>query len=158
MFNAVLVLGLGMILGKFQYSVLFFLVFASIRSYSGGYHAKNTLKCTIVYLTAFLLVLLLSTSDFIKGVYPLISHISLGIMTVCAIGILSPIKNENKILTQNQCSKYKKISLILSIIYTIISTFAYHKNIHISATIQFTLIIVLLLMIGGMKMKRGDNT
>ncbi|HBF4548203.1 TPA: accessory gene regulator B family protein, partial [Clostridioides difficile] len=48
--NILVILLVSIILSKFIETVLFLLVYCTIRQFTGGYHAENHFKCLLVFL------------------------------------------------------------------------------------------------------------
>ena len=63
--NAPVIFFLGILLDKLIYSIVFFLIFAVLRQYCGGFHAKNTKVCTFTYIISYLFIVLLAGFDAI---------------------------------------------------------------------------------------------
>lgn len=60
-FATVAILGIGIILGKFQETVIYYLAYTFLRVYAGGFHASCYRNCNLIYLLSyFLLISLLS--------------------------------------------------------------------------------------------------
>lgn len=145
--NALIVLLLGYVLNKLLYSVVFFFVFATVRQYCGGYHSNSTVFCTALYITIYLIVILLTTCSVTKIYFNIITDIIFCMCYLSAAISFSPIENANKPLSDNEKAKHKKSSIILGILLTLVSAFSYKVNMHISAVISLTLFMVTILMI-----------
>lgn len=117
--NLLLVFVLGSCLWGWIETLVFILLFCPIRQFSGGYHAKTHLLCTIGFLTLFFLVgkFVYTFADF-KGC------IFMCIICIFIIGIVSPVDTRNK--RMSECAKKncrKKVIIILSIEIIIILSF-----------------------------------
>ncbi len=150
LFNALIVLVLGIIWDKLLCSVVFFVVFALLRQYCGGYHSKSTIVCTSVYIGIYLFVMFIATSRFLFEIYTFSTHIMLGSALLIAVFLFAPVQNANKPLEEPQKRKYKRISVVLSIMIVGISIIAYQINLQIAAVISLTLFAVMILMVAGM--------
>ncbi len=150
LFNALLVLLMGFALHKLLYSVIFFLIFAVLRQYCGGYHAKSTVICTFVYLSAYLFVILIASSRFIGEIYTLSTNVVLSAAYITTIVLYAPIENPNKPIDKEEKKKYRNISVMLGLLIIMAGLIAYHINVHISAVIALTLFVVMLFMLVGM--------
>lgn len=148
--NALLIFFLGILLNKLFYSIIFFLIFAVLRQYCGGFHAKSTVVCTITYIISYLFIVLVSECDAISEIYTIGKCISLDIAFLGMIVLYAPIENPNKILGKSEKEKYKKISIYITIFITVISIIAYYINIHLSAVITLTLFVIMIMMFVGL--------
>lgn len=113
----------------------FWLVFFVLRKFGGGYHADTYLKCKIVFsINIFAVLILVNYFNYIYNIY---LFALLTLFSCSLIFLLSPIKNENKLLSQKEikCNsvKCKCISVLISIL-TIVLFKKYSE-------ISFTLIL-----------------
>lgn len=105
--HIVFILFLGFILGEFCGIVLFLVIYAQIREYSGGYHADSSIGCywctIIATICAVSLVKILSQINI---------FLNLGCMLICGgiIWGLSPQEAENKPLTEKEMIKYQYVT------------------------------------------------
>ncbi|HHX11968.1 MAG TPA: hypothetical protein GX731_04040, partial [Clostridiales bacterium] len=58
MIGILIVGAIGLIFIRFIESVLFLVVFISIREYTGGYHAKTFLSCSVIFISMFFTLLM----------------------------------------------------------------------------------------------------
>lgn len=113
--DALLILGLLIIMMIFNLTLemcAFLIVFITLRHQAGGYHASNHLKCNIIFVTAFGIVILL------------LKILSLNAMNCCClitsfaglilIYILAPIESPNKPVSKERMCRYRRNSLIYS--------------------------------------------
>lgn len=155
--NALLIFFLGILLNKLIYSIVFFLIFAVLRQYCGGFHAKNTIVCTITYIISYLFIVLLAECDAISEIYTFSICIILNIAFLGMIVLYAPIENPNKTLDKFEKLKYKKISAYISILIVIISIIAYYINIHLSAVITLTLFVIMIMMFVGLHDRKEEK-
>ena len=126
-------------------------MFVSIRVYTGGYHADSFIVCKIVFL---LICLMLILSSKIKVYFiPMLSVITFYNITVLC---LAPVENVNKLLTEDEKNKYRKISIWLSIAWSVIAVITYFIFIDICRSIMLTAFIVAFLMIVGENKHRKE--
>ena len=94
--------------------VLYFLLFAALRSYTGGYHCITYFKCNMVYLLNFLVYQWL----YLLELYQTLFICSL--LGMVYIWIVAPIDHENKRLNSDE-KKYfgKKLRHILILLMII---------------------------------------
>lgn len=157
LFNAFLILFLGVLLDKLAYSITFFLIFAVLRQYCGGFHAKSTFACTIAYITSYLFVIITSGSKNIDEIYTLSFYIVFHLAFLTMIVLYAPIDNSNKPIDKSERPKYKKKSVIISFFIMIVGIIAYYINIHLSAVISLTLFVIMIMMFAGMYGGKEEN-
>lgn len=137
-----LVIIAGIIVNRFIETLIFLIVFISLRSFTGGFHAMKYWICTASTFGVYSLVMFVSSyvsvNFYVFYILFLIGSIILYIK--------APVENPNKELTKKQKSKYKWISLALFFGLTLIGYVFVKSNSAISSTVYFTLIIDLVLM------------
>lgn len=137
-----LVILAGIIFNCFIETLVFLLVFISLRSFTGGFHAMKYLTCTVSTFGVYSFVMIVSA---FVSVNFLVFFILLLIGSII-LYIKAPVENPNKELTKKQKSKYKWISLVLFFGLSLIGYVFLKSNSAISSTVCFTLIIDLILM------------
>ena len=55
-FATVAILGIGIILGKFQETVIYYLAYTFLRVYAGGFHASCYRNCNLIYLLSYFFI------------------------------------------------------------------------------------------------------
>ncbi len=133
---------IGILLGCPLNAVIFFIMFVSIRLYSGGYHANNYVKCKLIMISLLLVVLEISSI-----VLPLNAVCILMLLLVITVCFHSPIENQNKPLDDMEKRKYHWISVIFSVLWGITAIIVYFFSITISVTIASTGFFITMLMI-----------
>lgn len=137
-----LVIIAGIIVNRFIETLVFLIVFISLRSFTGGFHAMKYWICTVSTFGVYSLVMFVSS-------YVSVNFYEFYILFLIGSIILyikAPVENPNKELTKKQKSKYKWISLALFFGLTLIGYGFVKSNSAISSTVCFTLIIDLVLM------------
>lgn len=102
---------LGIIFNVFWESVVFFVVFKSIRRFAGGFHAETETACEII--SAILIsacILLMKFVDFFRYKQAVLIMVSLASLIII---LTAPEDSPAKPLEEIQKKKYKIISLIL---------------------------------------------
>ena len=99
------------------YSVLFIIFFYSIRLFCGGYHASSYLKCFILTNSIFVSTILLSKLVIKFDLKQIV--ILLVIFSSILIFLFSPVKNKNHPHSKERYIKFKIISKVLTIVYTL---------------------------------------
>ena len=143
---------LGVIFHKLSSMLIFFLMFVSVRIYSGGYHANTVTKCKVIFTLICLSVVLLSEIkfDFLLNII---------IMTIYIVSciFMAPVESYNKPLSPEDKQSYRKISIFFSILWCIISFVTYFSKLSICRTVTVTALIVTILMIVGEYGKEGNH-
>ncbi len=107
---------IGLIFGVFFEILVFMAVYIPLRSYAGGYHARTPLRCYI-----FSVVMLIAVSLGLKylciaeWVYYVV--FALAIIIIC---IFSPVEDKNKPLDDIERKIYKKRTIAITMIETLI--------------------------------------
>ena len=147
-----IVLITSILFNEFIYMTSFFVMFVSTRLYTGGYHADTFLKCKLVFIT--LCLIMVGLSEIALNLSIVIPSLIMFIVTVYH---LSPVENKNKIISKEAKLKYRNISVILSIIWSITAIITYFSFIQICQSIVFTALIITVLMIVGENKQRKEE-
>lgn len=150
--DLIITLILGILFRRLIASIVFFVMFVSVRMYTGGYHADSYLKCKMIFIGIVMSVLGISYIKF--PLYTVFLIISLFLITIYR---LCPIENPNKPLSEQQKRKYRKIGLLYSILWSIAAIITYFNITHISMAIVSSEFIISLLMFIGMLRKGGNR-
>lgn len=115
-----LAIGFGIGMGCVGRSVMIIMPFVIIRKFSGGYHTKHAWSCLI--WSCLLLVLCMVLSFHIKCGWVLaLITVGAAVSLIC----FSPIDNENRVLSQEECGCYKMITTVLVIIFMLVDALLY---------------------------------
>ncbi len=143
--NFTLILFLGYLFHQFYQAMLFYIAFVVTRSFSGGYHASTYIKCNIAFASIFIITMLIS-----RLLLPTISLVYLlGFMAIYIGTILeyAPIENSNKVLLEADKQKYRKISIVISICWSVIVIALYFIAKEYATTLALTLVMIAMLML-----------
>jgi accessory gene regulator B len=144
--NILIILVCGIVFNAFFESIIFLAIIIPLRLFTGGYHADTYLMCNILFLVAFILILFIykfaPEINYLKYIY-----ISLIVLSELIIIRFSPVENSNKKLTQEKRIKYRRISLIISLLICCLILFLYILNIKLYLFIILILFTSALLMI-----------
>ena len=137
-----IVLGCGLMFGELIPSVVFFLLFALIRSSSGGYHAETHFKCNLIYTVN--LIIALFWVKFAPPFYSLSGHIMFLLIYILTVYQFSPVENPNKPLDNSQKRKHRTLCIIYGISLTVVSLIAWYvfNQIKYAVLITSTLISI----------------
>lgn len=154
LFSTSIIFILGLVFNVFLQTLSFFIVFVTLRGFSGGFHSKTYCMCTIVTLTVYSLVMILS--QFVSVSF--FSYIFLLLVGVSLLGVFAPIENPNKKLNLIQKRRNKILSIVLFILFISTGVLLRKVNMHISSSIFFSLISdLLLLFIKNHRKERKEN-
>lgn len=108
------VLFLGFISHCLVESVIYLLILMVLRTYTGGYHASTSGKCNLLVICCFFVNVLLSKMLF----YLDNTWITGGILLISMVIILwkAPVEHENKPLSDKEKVRYRRYSIVLSVI------------------------------------------
>ena len=104
LFSTSLVLLIGAVLGKIAETLAFLIVYILLRSFSGGYHANSYAVCTIVTVSVYLIVILMSSLVNVN----LIAYLSLFILGIILLALMAPVRHPNKKIS-SKFSYFKSI-------------------------------------------------
>ncbi len=141
--NTLIILILGIILHRVDVTIVFLLIFISLRRFTGGYHAQTRFRCKISIIITHLIVMIFSVFYDIG----LIECMFLGILSFILIIRYGPIENIYKPLTYEIRKKNKIFSLVFISILISVGSIVNSKSHIISNAIFFTLVSVIALMI-----------
>lgn len=114
-----IVVSIGVLISKLLESVIFILLYSTLRIYTGGYHAKTSLSCNIVFSLAFIMTLVqeqFMINNYCIWLFVVISYI--------IIVKYSPVRNVNRTLDKYESEIYHIRSIIISTIMILVLMFA----------------------------------
>ena len=119
----------GIVFNCFIESVIFYVLFQSIRRYAGGYHAKTETRCEILSTLSILCCIVLIKLSKMYDIR--IALLSISLVFATLIFILCPLDTPEKPLNDKEYKYFRKISwIILSlIIVAIIVSFIFKFNV-----------------------------
>lgn len=114
--NMAIIIILGSALDKLLYSLIFFIIFASIRQCCGGYHSKSTIICTFVYVGIYIAIMFLATTEYTEKYFTLPIDIILCLSYISSAAAHAPIDNKNKCISDEKRGNLKK-SVLYHVVY-----------------------------------------
>lgn len=133
---------LGLVFKRLLASVIYFVMFVSVRMYVGGYHADSYLKCKSLFI--FITIAILSVS-YIE--IPLYGEILILLLFLITAYFLCPIENPNKPIRKTEKRKYRITGLIYSAFWSISAVIIYFYIQYISTIIAGNAFAITMLMI-----------
>lgn len=150
--GAVLVFVIALLTKRFAEAFCFFTVFVITRQFCGGYHSKTRIMCSVTFLACYISVLFFNR--VLEPIYSWFIHLLIFVPYFAVILGYAPIVNENKPLTDSEVVINHKKSIIVSVIWLLISTILLPFVPILSSAIDLTLLIIaVLMMIEGLKRK-----
>ncbi len=138
--NMLLILCLGFIFKKEILSLIYLLVFISLRVKTGGYHAKGYGSCFLFSILVFLFFLICVTC--FTGKENILYIMLMYVFSILVFYKYSPIINKNKVLDEEQIKKSRKDLFKLVSFWSACSLFFLRFNYIFSVAIIITIFIV----------------
>lgn len=122
----------GIVLNKLDMLIFFFLPFMILRTSAGGMHASSALKCFVYSVASFLIALLL---EHAFNSFKYFIYINLFVSFIL-IFLYAPQDSINKPFKHNEKQKFRRRSLLISIILITLIIFIYRfKQYHNFSTL-----------------------
>ncbi|MFR5169280.1 accessory gene regulator ArgB-like protein [uncultured Ruminococcus sp.] len=149
-------IAIGAVFRMFLVSLVYYFAFVALRQFTGGYHANTYLKCNLIFAASTTFIFGMA-KIVAYGTYPISFHVLLLFFSLVAIWFKTPVENENKPLSEEQKICNHRISMIVAVIFSGISCFAYQKWVLISATIALTLFVIALMAVIANPSREEEN-
>ena len=120
---AVFTVLVGIILGCFGESIIFYISFSVLRKYAGGFHASSEKRCLLFSTTSIIISLIFIT--LFKTYSIAVPGLVLSILAAITIVLLAPVDSKEKPLKSKERKRFRNIALTISVIYllSVIATF-----------------------------------
>ncbi|MDX5644880.1 accessory gene regulator B family protein [Clostridioides difficile] len=146
--NISVALLIGIALNKFIQTIIFLVCYCTLRQFTGGYHARNYTECTITFALIYISIILVTKNiDIYKFKYILILLL---LLSTVIIHKVAPLEHRNKPLSIYEKKNYrniiKKITLSISIVFTISLIINIMSEYIIYSSLAVFLITILLLV------------
>ncbi len=108
----------GAVFGCVKESVIFYVCFMFVREYAGGFHASSEIRCFVISTIS-----IIASVSFIKLTVTKstdILFITLFVLAVSVIALFSPIDTVEKPLTPDERKNFRKKSLIILCVLSLI--------------------------------------
>lgn len=87
----------GVFLKMFFLSILYYLVFVTVRQFTGGYHADSYLNCNLAFLAVTFFTLGMTKLCAVEGIYTITLHGLISAAALLSIWVYAPVENPNKL-------------------------------------------------------------
>lgn len=148
---------LGIVFNCFIESIIFYVLFQSIRRYAGGYHAKTETKCEILSTISIALCVFVIK---ITRVYDIkIFLLVLSCIFTTLVFILCPLDTPEKKLTKKEKKHFRKISwVILTFILTVVTiSYLFELNILFVSSCMSLILEGILVSLGKVQELKRNN-
>lgn len=139
------ILALGLILHNLQGSIVFLLCFMTVRSYSGGYHAKTRTRCFFLTCGAYLLTAIIPQTELIHR-YWLCSILTTGIV-ITVWYLYVPVENRNKRLPVDWKITNRRKAWISAGIWNLLPVVIRRWDVQLSFQIVMTNLVIAILIL-----------
>lgn len=145
----------AIIAGRFIYGVVFLLTFCITRIHCGGFHAKKSWICAGIMLLTFIIICL--CVEITTSIYGVILNVIINSISILIMLPIIPVENPNKKLDADVKQKNKKIGIIVTSSFAVLSIVLTVYNIQEGAVISFTLLSVAVLAMVGKILNQGGE-
>ena len=145
----------AIIAGRFIYGVVFLLTFCITRIHCGGFHAKKSWICAGIMLLTFIIICL--CVEITTSIYGVILNVIINSISILIMLPIIPVENPNKKLDADVKQKNKKIGIIVTSSFAVLSIVLTVYNIQEGAVISFTLLSVTVLAMVGKILNQGGE-
>ena len=155
--ETMLLVGLGILIGKLILTLGFIGVFLGIRSFTGGYHAKSRIGCGLVTVTLWFGAIgisgMLGTNHMLDNVLLVLCIV----LTALVIGKYAPVANEHKVVNEDKSKLSKKISLFAFSICAVVCLICMKWYTEMACMLCITLAELSMLMLIGVFIVKSDK-
>lgn len=143
------VISISVVLNDVISGIIFLAVFISLRSFTGGYHAKTYFMCNALFILTYLLVYYINSiiTMFFEGELfsrILMSLILLGIIPITAF---APVQHKHKLLSQKQARISQIMGIVVFFLISIMALVLHFNGIIYGSFIIITLTSVSVLIL-----------
>ena len=127
---------IGTIFQMFSLSIIYYIMFVTIRQFTGGYHAKSYFKCNLTFSVVTMLVFSFTKIAVYTKMYMMLYHILFLVLSFMIVWYYIPVENENKPLDQEQKKKNRHIGIALTAAVSVVSCAIYPISVQTSILSQ----------------------
>jgi accessory gene regulator B len=155
--GVLIIVTLGILCASLLESVVFLICFISLRSFTGGYHAKNYFQCDLIFAISFLLCLFLFKMFYYNLIFSRILSTALFVLSFWTIFFFSPVENPHKPILNIKRSELKKKGLLIECIEFLFMLIMMYFGNKIYVFISFIMTLVGMTMIVEILKRRCIN-
>lgn len=145
MVNFLLIVSLGIIFHQGWQSIVFFVVFALTRVYSGGYHAQSYMKCNLILAAVYIIsIIIIEAIVYSESDYTIVVFV---LFYLSVILRFAPVPNSKKQISKAEGVKFREKILLLSAVWTILIIILSLVWFRIALTVAITLFVVAVLIV-----------
>lgn len=153
-----IVLCLSFLTHSFIIGLAFVGTFETLRQFTGGFHCSTVSRCMIVSILMFIIMVIIYKIN-LRPIFEILFIVS--VVAVIVIVLLSPIESVNNPLTEIEICRYRKTSILVSILLFLVSAvcFACHVTL-VYYPISYALLadsILLIIAKGVNKNEEADS-
>ena len=137
--------------------LVFLVTFILLRSYCGGYHADTYIKCNTVFVSTYILTILISRASISYVNFNLSAWGLLLLVSLVPILLYSPVKNIHKLLSEAQCRSCRLISIVVYFALSFIALFLIAIRNNYGCIIIITLAAVSVMILIEIYKKRREK-
>lgn len=138
---------IGIIFQMFLLSIMYYIMFVTIRQFTGGYHAKSYFKCNLTFSVITMLVFSFTKIAVYTKMYMMLYHILFWVLSFMIVWHYIPVENENKPLDQEQKKKNRHIGIALTAAVSVVSCAIYPISVQTSILMAFTQLSIAVLIV-----------
>lgn len=144
--NAITIVVIGAVMGELWQAMLFMGLYAPLRSYAGGFHARTATRCYIYSILLMIAVLLAMKYLYIPTFICIIAFV----ISCAIILILAPVEDANKPLDNTEQIVYRKRTYVITAIESVVFIMALLvKATSIALCVMYVFLIMGLILIAG---------
>ncbi len=156
--STLIVLGIGIVLKMVPLSILYCVVFSTLRQMTGGYHADTYFKCNLSFGILSFCVLALTKFLSHETLYSWGIHLLILLFAALVIIVYAPVENPNKPLDDEEKKKNRIFAIAASLLLSAVSCICIKNHYIISILIGLTLFLVaMLILIMKIRRKEGET-
>ena len=139
---------IGLLVHCFFESIVFYIMFQSIRKYAGGYHANTETVCDILSsISIALCIVIIKFANMYDFRLPLLI---IALIAAVVIFVLCPLDTPEKALSEKEYKYFRKISWLILLVLLVLTLISYFFMWRIFfAPVCLSLVLESILLIAG---------
>lgn len=147
--NVFVILFVGIIFNDLKTSICFFLVFSSVRRFTGGYHSKTPIKCNIILAFLSMFCILYSSIWFNTNInsYLMKFNFYIGNFIICIYAPIVKVWRAEIIDNVKKRYTFKLIAVLIFNMWIMLSNNEIFNLVKYRYAINFSLFVIIILML-----------